>query len=86
MPEPVAAWVLEWRVFSDHAEAPLRGNTVKNAITRRFFATLGEALAEQRLLRMAHAGNLNFVSSVVPWTPVPAKPRKAAKPHHKGRS
>lgn len=85
MTEPPAAWVLEWCVFSDHIEPPLRGKAAKSAIIRRLFTRREEALAEQRLQRIAHAGNLNFVSSVVPWSPAPAKPPKAAK-HHKGRS
>jgi hypothetical protein len=79
-----AAWVCEWRVFSDRIEPRLRGKAAKNVIIRKFFTTKEDALAEQRLQRLAHSSNPNFVSSVTPWTPPPAKPPKRGKSGHKG--
>jgi hypothetical protein len=78
-----AVWVCEWRVFSDRIEPRLRGKAAKAATIRTFHNTKDEALREQERRRLAHAGNLNFVSSVVPWVPSP-KARKASKPGHRG--
>jgi hypothetical protein len=73
------AWVCEWQLFSDYIEPRLRGKAARNAVTRKYFSCREEALTEQRLQRLAHAGNINFVSSVTPWSPPSAKQPKGGK-------
>jgi hypothetical protein len=83
-PKAPIGWACEWQFFPDSVQPKLRG---KAAINRKIFPTKEEALREQARLRIAHAGNLNFVSCVTPWVPPPAKQPKSAKPgHRKGGS